>query len=399
VVAEAPASAGPAGPRGAAPPPRVDVRALALRLADGAVRVLLGLLPERAGEAGGYRVERARLAAAAAVLLPLAVLALTLTTRARSDPAAASEPVAAPATAVVATPASEEDPDARVVRLADLLPVAGLPGEPADERVLAVAGSVPYVLNRRLAQVDRIEGGAARAVLSGGQVVGEEVVAGELDDLLSLDTAAGERAVVLDSAGRLWSLGPAGPAALPLAGEPPLSAEPRAAGFEGNLYVLDRAAGQVFRYLAADGAGFPTAGEPWLAEAGEVDDAVDLAVDGNVYVLSADGALRAYRGGAPAAMDLRNVPGGLVEPVGLFADPAAGAVLVADRGGGRVLVLGPDGAFRAQLLRPAQPMAADPALAGGAFERLHGAAWDPDAAALLVVDGSALYRAPLAALP
>ena len=363
------------------------LRALGARASRSGARALAGTLPARAAEgADSYRVERARLAAAAAVLLPLGVLALTVTMRSRAGPLVVAGTVAS------GDPASPDDPALRITRLADLAPVMALAGEAPDERRVVVGGA-PYVLDTVLDRVDRLADGIATPVLARGRAVGDDVVA-ELVDLFWLPApgGAGGSAVVLDAADRLWALDGERAALVARAEAPVWGAARAAAGYEGHLYALDRSAGQIWRYARGPAVSFPTAGTAWLAAEADFGRAIDLAIDGAIYVLLEGGRIRKFAGGREAPFDVAP-PGSVTDARDLYTSPTAGRLLVADRGGGRIVALSPDGAFLGQLLRPAQSAAADAGVRAGRFGQIEALWWDETAGTLYVVDGNVLYRA------
>jgi hypothetical protein len=82
---------------------------------------------------------------------------------------------------------------------------------------------------------------------------------------------------------------------------------------------------------------------------------------------------------------VHGLPDAIAQAVALAVDPDGdrGAVYVADRGGRRVVVLGPDGAFQAQLQ------------ADRAFDALEALAVDEAARRLYVVSGGTLLAASL----
>ena len=399
------------------------LRRLGVRTARATARVLVATVPrrERVG-ADSYAVETARLTAAAVLVLPLLALLLTWMMVLRgaapgsgglgsADDAAAG--TGAQPTALAPDPAAADPPELGIRRLVGLQPAADLVGEPGDGRRLVVSGDAAWVLNTALDRVDRValapaEGGTGladatpREALAKRRTVGEDVV-GALDDLFWLPPPlegpdAGERGRVLalDAAGRLWAMDETGVSALPRPAQPEWTTVSLGAGFDGRLYALDRSVGQIFRYTATGGAwpAFSVAGEPWLAAATDLAAARDLTIDGSVYVLMAGGGLLAFEAGQARPVGVSGVPGGLVEPVALQALPSAGLLLLADRGGRRIVALGKDGAFRAQLLKAPQPAADD----DGGLADLHDLWWDERGALLYVLAGKTLWIGPFAGL-
>ncbi len=393
------------------------LRQLGMRLARGTARVLVSTLPQREREgADSYAVESARLAAAAALLLPLAVLMLMVLMSRRGplpeDAAvgAASNPAGEAALEAPAGESGPADPAELRIQRPSLVPAAQLSGAEGASRRLVVAGGAAWVMDVDADRVDRIElqasegGGLADPApveaLSQRWNVGETVV-GALEDLFLLpapddgpDAGQGPAVVALDAAGNLWRVDGAAPGGLARADTPPWTTVGHAAGYEGRLYALDRSTGQIYRYAAAGGAwpAFELAGESWLGAPADLATAIDMAIDGSVYVLGRDGRIQKFAGGQPVSFQVSGLPQPLVEPVALHALPPEGDLLLADRGGRRILVLGPDGAFRAQLLRPAQALAGD----DGGLDGLQAVWWDPGSQMLYVLAGSTLWMGPYA---
>jgi hypothetical protein len=316
--------------------------------------------------------------------------------RARAEPGEPGDAGAMVPDAPMA-PIAETAPDdaaANIVRLADVTPLANLEGGPGDERRVVAAPDAVYVVNTAADRVDRIVDGGSQVVLAQGQTVGDELVA-ELRDLFWLPgegEGSSGRVAALDSADRLWSIEAGVVRAVPLPAEPFWRSAVRGAGYEGSLYVMDRGAGQIWRYRPV-GLTFPTTGTGRFAEPLDLTDATDLAIDGAIYVMRRDGVILKHEGGAPADFRVSGVPDGLASTAALFTSPTAGRLLVADRSHGRVVVLSPEGAYQAQILRPRQPEASEPPIAAGRFTELHDVWWDERAGRLYIVAGSTLFAA------
>ena len=375
------------------------------RLVRLVARVLLGLLPRRGAEQGedGYAVERARLGAALALALPTAALLLTLLMRLHnlSDPA---EPAAPDGAASVAT----TDAGSGVLRLTDLNPVATLDGAADDPRQLLVNGNTAYVLNRTLQRVDwvNLETNEVRLALQRGQAIGQAPPVGDIQSLALVpppvsgpDAVKSAEVIALDAADRLWWLRPELVEPLERPAAPTWTAVDQLAGFEGRLYALDRSVGQIYRYEAI-GGDFPVfrlAGEPWLKAPEALDSVAEMYIDGAIYLRFVDGSLRKFVGGAAAPFAISGLPAGEAAPVLSAMGTGTGeAILAADRAGGRILALGPEGAFRATFLRPAQPLVGNP---DGRFSGVSGLAWDRATGRLFILEGRSLLVASLSTLP
>jgi hypothetical protein len=110
-------------------------------------------------------------------------------------------------------------------------------------------------------------------------------------------------------------------------------------GYLGRFYVLDPGLKQVLRYRAG-GAGYDSLPEPYFPESeADVAGAVDMAIDGFVYLLSEDGRLEKYLAGEPMplTLDLGGQP--LQQPAAIYTAPDAEVrfLYVADPSNRRVL--------------------------------------------------------------
>lgn len=232
-------------------------------------------------------------------------------------------------------------------------------------------------------------------VRTGQQIGGEEV--DRLVDCAWADREGGRQSgalLVLEEDGGLMSYDPAWRSE---SGAPQLTrlklsvskhGRPVAAGtYEGQFYVLDGAesGGQIWRYRP-QGNAYPRPPEPYFATPPDrgLEDAVDMAIDGHIYVLYGDGTVEKFLGGERQQFEIQDVPGGIEEIAGLAVDRrGSGTVYVADRSNDRIVELYPDGRFKAQLL------------AEEAFEALEALAVSEAERRLYVLDGGRLYAASL----
>jgi outer membrane protein assembly factor BamB len=196
--------------------------------------------------------------------------------------------------------------------------------------------------------------------------------------------------LILDSGGLLdydmaWNLR----AAALGQGPAPLGARAIAA-FGGNLYVLDTSAGQLWRYRPlAEGYGNPQ--EPYFEKpVTELNTVVDMAIDGNVYLLQADGRIRKFFGGSEKPFNVGGLTEALKKPVAISVDAEArrGAVYIADGGAARIVHLNTDGALVRQIRA-----------SNDAFNALQELFVDERAGRLYVISGGKLYTARVPAAP
>jgi hypothetical protein len=156
--------------------------------------------------------------------------------------------------------------------------------------------------------------------------------------------------------------------------------------YDGRLYILDAVLNQIRRYEPR-GDTYPERPDHYFVvpPPKPLAEAVDMAIDGYIYLLYADGTVAKFLQGNPEMFDVRELPNDLSQAVSLAVDPHSGSnmVYVADRGNQRVVVLEPDGKFRAQYY------------AGEAFDALEALAVDEAMRRLYVVSSGRLYVAPL----
>jgi hypothetical protein len=108
----------------------------------------------------------------------------------------------------------------------------------------------------------------------------------------------------------------------------------RAVNYGGNLYVWGTGAvpEQVLKYLSGSYGEFPT---PWITDdrGNKRDNAVDLAVDGNIYLLKPDGHILVFAAGV---FEREIVPQGvnpaIITPASFFVtgDPESGSIFMID---------------------------------------------------------------------
>ncbi|MDO8688429.1 MAG: hypothetical protein Q7R39_00195 [Dehalococcoidia bacterium] len=154
--------------------------------------------------------------------------------------------------------------------------------------------------------------------------------------------------LVLDAKGMVLDYRPErGIQVLPLRGFRGWSSFKGARGFSGNLYILDAAARQIWRYIPTS-SGYDSEARGILEDA-DIGDGVDLAIDGDIYVLSSRGAILKFGGGVPQAFVQDKMDRPLTSPASIFTNPSTGLVYVADTGNGRIVAFDKEGRFRFQV--------------------------------------------------
>ena len=292
-----------------------------------------------------------------------------------------------------------------VIRLSPIL-LAEFGGSEAPRRLI-VRGQEIFVLDPGLGYVTQLTLNAAGDgtmqedtspfLRTGDTIDGDEV--GNLVDLIWVEAENGRRTselVILESDGALVSYDPVWESAdgsLPLSrsflGSQPAGEASAVNTFQGRLYILDRVDNQLWRYEPS-GDTYPDPPERYFVTAPSkpLDTALDIAIDGNVYILYEDGAIFKFQDRAPLPFDTEGAYGGIGPATAFAVDPnGSGLVYVADvpdgEDSGRILVLAADGAFQTQLR------------ADGEFDQVEALVVDESVMRLYVFGGGNLYVAPL----
>jgi hypothetical protein len=187
-------------------------------------------------------------------------------------------------------------------------------------------------------------------LVSPGQAV-DEISTAELLDIAWMPAGGNRQTsdlLILNSTGLLeyhpnWGLTTAA-----LAGGEALVLPAAVSSYFGNLYVLDPKANTLLRYLPmADGYSAPPESYFPVDKPVDLTNAVDLAIDGAIYVLFSDGRIEKYLSGEPTDFNLSGLDRPLNNPVSIFTAPNEELqyVYVADAGNQRILQLNKDGSF------------------------------------------------------
>ncbi len=277
-----------------------------------------------------------------------------------------------------------------------------------DASRIVVQGIDLYVLHRGSDRVTRYlmndVGDALQPVggdptlLRTGELVGG-VSVGDVVDMAWM-RAGGQRTldtfVMLDRTGTMFAYDPqVGIEALPVADAATWIKPEAIGGYFGNLYVLDPLLNAILKYIPTDNS-YTSPPTSYLNPMLGVDltGAVDMAVDGNLYVLFANGEVLKFYEGERAAFALNGLPSPMRSPSAIFVsgeqEPTAeGFVYIADTGNQRVLQFDKDGNYVRQLKAK---------LDGEEMQGLRGLWVDEKAERILLVSDSALWYAKLPAL-
>lgn len=251
-----------------------------------------------------------------------------------------------------------------VVRLAGITPLATLPEAGSrPQRVLVHANEV-YVLDRGAQRVYRYRlTGAGDALAAGEEIVvsqGQElggIVVGQLVDMVWVRAGGvrqSEGLLVLESGGSLLEVEPTqGVTVLPVAESQTWQRPLLTGSFQGNFYLLDPQLNQILKYVPT-AQGYDAPPEEWLKPETEADlgGAVDMAIDGFIYVLLADGTVLKFNAGLREPFEQQGLDEPLRSPMALFAAPESKSLYVADTGNRRIVQFSKEGVFQRQLHPP-----------------------------------------------
>ena len=120
--------------------------------------------------------------------------------------------------------------------------------------------------------------------------------------------------------------------------------------FNNNLYVLDPGANTIFKYQWTAG-GYELGPTSYLDPRDEIDisDAIDFAIDGDIYVLFDDGSIRKLSGGSEVGFSISGLEGEALRATRIFTDVDSESLYLADRANKRIVEIdkrdGTAGAF------------------------------------------------------
>lgn len=159
------------------------------------------------------------------------------------------------------------------------------------------------------------------------------------------------------------------------------------AGYYGRLYVLDPGANQLLRYGLTN-VGYDGSVSNYFKAATDIHDAVDMAIDGYVYILHTDGRISKYQDGLSVPFPQNNLDEPLSKPSFIFASGVmdeGGYVYVADAENQRIVQYSKAGDFIYQFRAHDQSY----------MNALKSLFVDEDQRRFYLINGNKLYFAPL----
>ncbi|MCX6028976.1 MAG: hypothetical protein NT169_06705 [Chloroflexi bacterium] len=272
------------------------------------------------------------------------------------------------------------------------------------ERVLA-AGDSLFVLDQGRQEVlrfvlsqlrDSVTPADQAAVIHRGQQIGDPaagsgqvLIVSDLVDMTWAEAVTNQRSrlLVLDTAGGLASYDVTYAAVkAPMAALDQGSLPQLIMSYGGNLYVVDTKANQIWRYRPSD-KGYENAPEKYFTAGVQVDLAgvQAMAIDGNIWLLFADGRLLKFYTGDQKPFEFKGLPDPLRAPTAVVAPVGGEQIYIADAGNGRIVEFNKDGKFLRQF-RPTQ---------GDLLRDMRGLFLDEAGGRFYILTGDKLYKADL----
>jgi len=248
-----------------------------------------------------------------------------------------------------------------VTPLYGALPLWTFKGEGHNNSRVVVSGDSLFVLDRGPGQVDRfIRSQLGDSVTPSENPIvvhkGEEISGTVVSDLLDMTwaEAAGpnqrSKLLVLDTAKGLVGYDTQlGTKRLALGSADKLVQPQLTASYGGNLYIVDGEGDQIWRYRPGEN-GYEGAPEAYFPSGNPVDLAgvQAAAIDGNIWLLFADGRLLKFFGGEQRPFDFQGLPSPLVAPTALAVPQEGDQLYILDAGNGRIVEVTKEGQFLRQ---------------------------------------------------
>jgi len=216
-----------------------------------------------------------------------------------------------------------------------------------------------------------------------------DIVVSDLVDMVWMPVGSGRQTsnlLVLESGGSLLEYDPVlGLAVLPVGDQDTWRYPQLIGSFFGNFYLLDSQSNQIFKYLPTADGGYSNPPETWFQVDVDLVGVVDMAIDGYIYLLYADGRILKFMGGEPAPFEQTELDEPLRGPTAIFTSPDEETkfLYVADAGNGRIVQFSKEGQFIRQF-RAAE---------AGVFDQLRSLYVDEVGSKFYILSGDALYMA------
>lgn len=116
--------------------------------------------------------------------------------------------------------------------------------------------------------------------------------------------------------------------------------------FLGNIYLMVPKEEQIYKFWNLPGE--YTSARSWVTESVPMTTVVDMAIDGEIWLLQSDGQILRLSGGERAPFAVSNLSTPMIEPFKIFTQPSLKYLYIIDRGEDRVVVLDKSGNFLRQ---------------------------------------------------
>ena len=216
-----------------------------------------------------------------------------------------------------------------------------------------------------------------------------DIVVSDLVDMVWMPVGSGRQTsnlLVLESGGSLLEYDPIfGLAVLPVGDKDQWRYPQLIGSFFGNFYLLDSQSKQIFKYLPTADGGYSNPPEPWFQIEVDLVGVVDMAIDGYIYLLYADGRILKFMGGEVAPFEQTELDEPLRGPTAIFTSPDEDTkfLYVADAGNGRIVQFSKEGQFIRQFK----------ATEAGVFDQLKSLHVDEIGSKFYILGGNTLYMA------
>lgn len=179
----------------------------------------------------------------------------------------------------------------------------------------------------------------------------EDIQVGDLLGMTWMPTGGNRQTsdlVILNSTGLLEYNPSWGITTSALAGGESLGAPAAVASYFGNFYILDPQINALLRYLpTVDGYSNPPQSYFLVDNPVDLTNAVDMAIDGAVYILHRDGRIDKFLSGQQVDLNVTGLDKPFNNPVAIYTAPDESIhhLYVADAGNQRIVQLNKDGSF------------------------------------------------------
>lgn len=119
--------------------------------------------------------------------------------------------------------------------------------------------------------------------------------------------------------------------------------------FGGNLYLLEKQSSEIYRFAQTASGRFGSR-QNWFGPGLNLDlsDAMDLSVDGSIWVLFPQGKIQKYTRGTVDSFKLGNIDKGVTQATDIYTDEDNKYLYILDKGNNRVVVVTKDGDYVAE---------------------------------------------------